>query len=681
MEADDIPCLLDSHTPASIIELFGGAEDATVELVNLVKSTPHSNIKKLRQVFLALSNYDMEAVYTLSRSPNRFYRYSATYLVLSKIKALCKKKTGFDQIEGMYDSVFTVRFRDVDPLIRGMSVQFLSEWVCEDRILRKMTYLKYIGWALNDRCDSVRKRAIRAIMRLVRVSKRGSEHAADGRVESELEQFFLRYKSRLIEIAGSDTNLGLQKDACNLIFCIFSDIRIFEEPEILKVLLFDETVTPNKQRAVGLMLPDGVWNLERIHEVFQKSSGKIFRNLEVGGTDAEAFISNICSFIRDNSVCCERGTLCLLDVLRELDLPVDPIHLLPLFEVTKDNKRNSQKTIECFTSIASYTEYPESTTTVLNVLTSACVADLSHIRDGDPLLLESFVPLLKRLEDDFGVLVSETLDTFRALDASYRPVITLPLVKGFDVTDILAPGSRSVEKCYGALWLAAKGEYSRIQETEFHDAEFLTSLVDFLVLFHNYGHIEVDDVENRSNVETACLDEPAPVTDGSSAMRHLYSKLHRVISKNLTFDDEESCLYLFKMIDIGVFPDSAHLLYRKCGAETLAHLISITKAVKAMVVGFFKAVGADRRLYGLAKQLAARVNKNDPDRFVFGLVRESICAKHLLDSVSVYFIPALTLNECIVLENSAPKSRFKTALSRACKARAGSRAARKGAAV
>lgn len=252
-------CLLDSHTPAAVIEIFGALADATDDLVELIKAAPHQHLKKLRTVFQSVDNYDVEAVIALCQSPNRQHRYTATYLVLSQIKTECKKRASLDRIAHLYDSVFTVRFRDVDPLIRGMAVQFVSEFIAENPVLRKMAYLKYVGWALNDRNNCVRKRGGNTRMGKENAGNAGRK-AAPG---DDFEAFFSKYPG----------------------------------------------VTPAKQRVLEALLPDGVWDMERIHELYKSIGAEAFRSWQLSTADLDAFVLNISLFVKEHSVCCDSSPL------------------------------------------------------------------------------------------------------------------------------------------------------------------------------------------------------------------------------------------------------------------------------------------------------------------------------------------------------------------------------------
>lgn len=697
MEEGNQPSLLDTHTPAAIVDMLGAMPDATAGLTELIKKTPHQSIKKLKHIFLGINNYDMDALVELSQSPNRSHRYTVTFLVLSKIKMLCRRRADFGQIEGLYDSVFSIRFRDVDPLIRGMAVQFVAEWIIENAALRKMDYLKYIGWALNDRSDSVRRRAIRGLFKITTVLKRraqlrpGKENAKNqrpGGAKEVMNEFYSKHRERFIEMACYDVNMHLKTDCTDLIILVFVSHGIFSEDDVLDIMKREPSVTPRKQEAMAVLCSDGIWNLQRIHEIYKKAGACVFKSLRLAETEPEALVSNIAEFTKANSACCESDTLCFLDILEELELSLDPAYFISLLEIVKDSRKNTLKAIEAITSIKTFREFGESTTQILGILKSACMEE--------PVLLEPFAVLLKKLEDDFGALVGEVVGEFKGhasalaaaengFDFAQSSILSkgsvvgtadsndgttgaknasafiLPLIKNFDVSDILRDDSTSLEKCYGALWMIIRGDFQKVQELKFADAGFFRELVDFLVFFFQQGRLSVEDKDAPDAAFVVC--------DSRSAFRSLFSKLYHLISSNFRFEDEQACMHLFKMVNLGIFADSASLLFEKCGVETLARFIENAKHVKALVCGFFAVLKGNGRVHGLAKALAAKMSKNDVDRYLFGLVKEHVEDKALLDSVLLHFVPLMNVNECIVLESMAAKSKFKTACMRKCKTR------------
>ncbi|KAI4291367.1 hypothetical protein PAPHI01_0641 [Pancytospora philotis] len=667
--------LLDSHTPAAVLEIFGGFDDCTDALVELIKGSSQQQLKKLRQIFLAVDNYRMDEVYAVTQSPNRRHRYTATYLVLSRMKALCKKRTSFAQIEEMYDNVFVVRFLDVDPLIRGMAVQFISEFISDNPVLRHTDYLKYIGWALNDKSDSVRRRAVRSMARLLaaykksrgsstnekenRTARAGKKAAAPG----DLELFFTKYKDRVIQMAALDTNAWIQREASALALRMFSEADILPVDEALCVLALAHARTVESEAAVRKILPEGLWDLERVHEVYDKAGGSVFKHLVLDKSDIDSFVLSVVNFIRDMSVCCDSPSICYIDVIKQLCSDVDPVIFMPLLEVTKDNRANAVKIIECLLRLDNLKEHSSAVHEIVSFIKGTAYTD--------ERVFEQFIALIKKLEDGYEHLCGELVEEISAIYSSdpTKRFMLLPLIKCFDVPSLVTSEAASACKCYAALWLVARGLFPLVEQIEFSDAEHLITLIDFLTFFSN--HAGFTSPEALGADIDGCM--RAAIVDEESAFKHLYYKLHGLIAKNLVFEDEDACFGLYKLVEMGIFTESADIFFRRCCLERLQQLVAMTRQPRALAIGFFKVVAQDKKLRVLAKLLAARLSRSEPDRFVFTRVKELMSDKSLLDTVLVHFVPLLTANEAIVLENLAPKSKFKTALHRLSTGRAASK--------
>lgn len=715
MEEGNKPSMLDSHTPESIIQMFKDTNDATDELIELIKSTSHGSIRKLRQIFLGISNYNINSIYDLSQSPNRMYRYTATYLVFSLIRLLCKKKASFEQIEDMYNNVFPVRFRDVDPLIRGMCVQFLSEWTVENPTLRKFTYLRYLIWAINDRNDSVRRRTIKAILKLsISLNRKqesykniNNENASNSRkkiqintITDEIKLFYVTLKDNLIPMALFDANINLQKISHDLIFYIYNKFGFFKEHQILRVLASDCSSALHRKEALNILCPDGVWNLDRIHELVIRSEPKIFRGFCADNSETESFILNITEFLKSTSVCCESKYLCFFDVLKQQDLSIEPSHFLELIEITRDNVENTMKVLECLSQIKLYKEHPNTTRTILEIFKNRCLSN--------PVLVEGFVPLLKNVEMDFSINVMEIVEIFKeriiqekkhAVQCSFNNVAILPLIKHFDISDILTESSKSVEKCYGSLWQIYNGKYDRIKDVVFVDSEEYLILTEFLILFYIHGNISEEEVSEwygtlgpvfTTNLPTEKLTEswsenqiPEKLpedpliekltknqpTDNVSAFKILFRKLFIVVAKNPFFDDEIACYQLYKLINLNMFTEYADLLFEKCSDEAITWFIENCERIKPLLSGFLKAASTNKKLHRFAKKVATRCSKTETEKYIFHLIKDYVSNINMLDAVLIHFIPMLGINECIVLEGLSHKSKFKTACLRKSKSK------------
>ncbi len=91
----------------------------------------------------------------------------------------------------IFKACFVHRYRDICADIRSICIQELGEWMrkCPNKYLDD-TYLKYIGWTLNDRSAECRLKCIQALHPLY-----GQDHV------ERMELFTSRFKIRLLEMS------------------------------------------------------------------------------------------------------------------------------------------------------------------------------------------------------------------------------------------------------------------------------------------------------------------------------------------------------------------------------------------------------------------------------------------------------------------------------------------------
>jgi len=688
--------LLDILTPQRIIEDFKAKNDCTEEIVELIKTTPHSLIRKLKIVFLGIDNFEIQSLLELTQSKRRIYRYISTYLIFCKIKTM---STDFDKIEALYNSVFVVRFRDVDPSIRSMCVEFMTEWILESEALTRMEFLKYVGWALNDKSDIVRRKAIKSFTTLAsKKSVRKSKRQNATRMK-ELADFFKKYKNRLLEISEFDSNLNLQKDGVKAVLSIFNkNDHIFTGEEILRVMSLENSVSAQKQEALNKICPEGIWDLEEMHRALRDGQAHIFRNMILNDELLGSFLTNLGEFAKNRSNCCETGFLCMLDILKEIQTSVNPKCYSTLFEIIKDNKENMKRMIEGMKNILSFKEFPSETFILIDIVKKSiydsCLnnkdnAEMNEEENQDNCLnleilheteiknvnsncdaknvemeiLEAFVIFLKKIEDDFSIQVKGIVNELKT-------EILYIVIKYFDVSECVSSNSEPVLKCYAALWKIMKEDFDWIRNIDFqyeysnHQIPHYLELLDFLHFFHS------------KSVSTSS--DPA---DPFSASKVVFDKLYSFVYNNCYFNDESSCLRLYNLVNSGIFLHLSYILFFYCTDEQLRYFIENAKVIKHITVGYFESLlkletnqhnpALDpKRLSLLAKPLCFRLTKckNEDNSYLFNFMKQLAKKKDILDSILIHFVPFLSVNECIFMESIVEKSKFKTACLRRCKA-------------
>lgn len=626
---------LEVFSPEKIIKTLQEKEDCSEDLIEIIKTTRPLQLKKLSNIFLKIQNFDVEKIIELTVTKTRIHRFNATYLVFSLIKSSFLNSKMLDRVEILFQSVYISRFKDIDPSIRAMCVQFLSEWAYASSALRNPEYLKYIGWALNDRNDSVRRRAVRSFIKLSKFCKSNNQTSVEKLVE--------KYKARLIEISLLDCNTNIQKDACKAILSIFfKNETIFNNDEILSVISNDDNISDVKHIALKKICPEGIWDLDTLHTVLEKTKPFVFKNLKLTTNDIESFILNICEFIKNRSNCCNKDHICFLDILPVFDIDIDPEIFINLLETVKDNNNNIKLVVNALSSVSSFSKFPGSTFKVLEYL--------RKLIKNNGIFINEFTVLLKKLEDIYSLQVE-------AIISELKDNYPYPLIKFFDISnDITNSNMSSIVKCYSALWKILKEDYEWVNNIEFNEEgniQHYLELIDFIVFFNS-------KLPNYSSNESK---------DPFSCSKVIFDKLIDFITKNFHFNDQESCIRLYKLISIGQFTYSAKLLFENCSEELLSFFIDDSKEIRPLVLGYLEFLEDQKikKYPEFSKKLALKINKNESDRYFFGPIRRLVTRTDLLDSVLLNFVPCFNINECIVLENLAPKSKFKTQLLKKCK--------------
>ena len=206
---------------------------------------------------------------TLSSSPLRAFRHTATVWALSLSSALCKLARDFDKqfsketrrrqtsdksdslltrkttvenyIQEITDGVFIHRYRDVEPVIRSECVKALGNWMKTwPSHFLEGNYLRYTGWLLSDTDASVRHAAIESLVSLYS----SEDHL------TPLQHFTDRFKQRLLEICLKDVDATVRISSLKLITAIDGH-ELLEDDERTQVSKLAFDVNTRVRKACG----------------------------------------------------------------------------------------------------------------------------------------------------------------------------------------------------------------------------------------------------------------------------------------------------------------------------------------------------------------------------------------------------------------------------------------------
>ncbi|KAF8558607.1 hypothetical protein OG21DRAFT_1504012 [Imleria badia] len=177
-----------------------------------------------------------------------------------------RRATLAEYLKEIVDGVFVHRYRDLDPNIRAECVKAMGSWFTHyPAHFLDGSYLRYVGWVLSDSSTHVRLEAVRALA----VVYAQSEYVGS------LTHFTERFKPRLLEMAGGDTELSVRTAVIGVLSVIDSNALLEdEERERMCLLLFDAEARVRK--AVSAFVA-GVWQEvadERVSAVAGRNKGE-----------------------------------------------------------------------------------------------------------------------------------------------------------------------------------------------------------------------------------------------------------------------------------------------------------------------------------------------------------------------------------------------------------------------
>ncbi|TBU13706.1 hypothetical protein CWI38_0356p0010 [Hamiltosporidium tvaerminnensis] len=227
------------------------------ELLSLLQTADKKSSKKISKLFSLYKISDFKPFISLTSSKTRNIRFFSTICIYSKIKIFLKTKVSCDFL---LKEVFLQRIKDIDPNIRSISLDYLCQWILVNDVLVKPSYLRYIGLALNDKIDNLRKKAVKIIIKLIEnknikysvskikkvsISEYGMENFSKKIQTNQVILNFLDiFMKRIIEISLYDKSNVCRTECVVLIICLYK--RGFIERnklfEILKTSCVDSSV-------------------------------------------------------------------------------------------------------------------------------------------------------------------------------------------------------------------------------------------------------------------------------------------------------------------------------------------------------------------------------------------------------------------------------------------------------
>ncbi|KAL5329449.1 hypothetical protein ACEPPN_002961 [Leptodophora sp. 'Broadleaf-Isolate-01'] len=143
------------------------------------------------------------------------------------------------RIRGFFDTVYTHRYRDVDPRIRIECAEAMGSWMLTlESMFFEGSYLRYMGWMLSDTHGPMRLEVVKQLSKLMKNLNPGG-----------MRHFVERFRPRMVEMAIRDSEPGIRAAAVELMDLIRENGMLEpDDIDTLGKLVFDSE--PKVRKAI-----------------------------------------------------------------------------------------------------------------------------------------------------------------------------------------------------------------------------------------------------------------------------------------------------------------------------------------------------------------------------------------------------------------------------------------------
>ncbi|KAG0370714.1 hypothetical protein BGX24_001937 [Mortierella sp. AD032] len=198
---------------------------------------------------LSLSEFAAETQEELNVSNRQLSTSQRQKAAATKIKQLQKKVAEgqarkaqvLKWIDEIFVSVYVLRWRDVDPLVRSDCVRELGQWmIAYQEYFIASSYLKYLGFVLSDKAAAVRLEALKVLAKLYEIENQ----------PTALRQFTTRFTDRFIEMAIGESDTAARLGAIKVATLVHRHGQLEEEDQVkLSALIFGANAKVRKGMA------------------------------------------------------------------------------------------------------------------------------------------------------------------------------------------------------------------------------------------------------------------------------------------------------------------------------------------------------------------------------------------------------------------------------------------------
>ena len=584
------------------IAKYASLEDSTASIITLVKNIPSNKADKLIRYILKLTNFDIFEIEKLTLEKSRSFRQISTRIIYAYI--ISKYKEGItNNINILFKNTFLRRYKDVDPVIRAYSYEFLINFISLDQKL----FNKHKGmllYAIKDKQDIVRKSIISTM---------------------RSKNIFIK-NLPLIELAKGDKNKNIRLEICKFILEQFLNDN-YDEDTICDILKFNggsEKFT-NKE----------------FQQLLCRSFKKMSQSDAIGAI--HKFYTNCKDYLESLEIEyfeCDCTKNCYLQIL---ELQKKSLKISELFEFYKNNLND----LDSIIGLLNFSDIDN--TEIFIKFIDEIIKNIRH--NNDMKQFDKLCEFFKKCECDYKSIIENAINTVINI-RDFRNVI----IKYFDIEDFVRETDYLETQIYKNLWDIVNEEYTKLTKlTERQYDIFCAKDLCNLIL---YIHSQIkDSAINIDDLSSVCCDK-------KTALRVLYCDLIKII--DLDNSELLPFLYKFNeegILEEQMYLIYKHIK----DVKEFSDIFSVSKNKINYVVSFFKFLNVfDGKDFVDILSIAKIINlkfKDNEKRVIFKNIKNFIESSTNYICLNI-FINKLNINECIVLESICKDSKFKDLLNK-----------------
>lgn len=668
--------IIPSISPTSLLkvlesspkEIMNEFKELNITIKEFIQNLPPISQKNITKLLLLIEN--IEDIIPLTREHDRNTRFISTVICLLKIKILLMKKSkDHDLIFTLFDEVFILRYKDVDANIRMICVENLTEYIYLNDIFRTKEYGKYLGWALEDKNDGVKKKAIKGCLKILEIIKcdTKTKNKLNEKTNKELIEIFKIYKNKVILLCEGNKSGRIKQLSVTLLMKMYKQ-SLCDKEELFKV------INNFSEKEINSLFEDikkenGLFSA--VKEIYEYGH-EIICKINLNENEIKEIIK---IFLEKEDI----------DFLSILALIVKPEHnvINELTSIIKQFKENKDNLILIYQPLITIdTQFILMEHEELVDLTIFIISNYNDIT----LLSRAFM-FLKKVESIFSSKIVFFLENIKY---SENRELILHALRTFDLSECITDDYDIESKILSSFWNMTKGNYFYLENVNLeikNESDFEVATNFILYCFENLK-------------QQSALDEKFEFCyDALSGMKFLFDRLVKecniFLNTNLSSGETKSIeqenkeafnfkeeLKLLKNKKqkysdkiLTCFSKIAHFLADHliilfyCKKDDILTAFNNFKTFDELTDAFFEYLKIEHNLnFGDIKNISIFLSKKLKKYNVYAFLKGLNEKKVLYDNCFVFFVKFLDVQECLKLyENIKFKGKYGKMLEKRCK--------------